>query len=137
MSFRFEKLTTKAQQAIAYAQNKASVLGNPEITPVHLLASLLEETDGIVAPLLEKIDAPVQQLSSMVETEQKRQDSSDCRAEKPDSRTTKRQIRDPNCPHSGITANADAVRRTKPLITRRDQAILPSSGRPLGECRFI
>lgn len=76
MSFRFEKLTTKAQQAIAYAQNKASVLGNPEITPVHLLASLLEETDGIVAPLLEKIDAPVQQLSSMVETELERIPSS-------------------------------------------------------------
>ena len=76
MSFRFEKLTTKAQQAIAYAQNKASVLGNPEITPVHLLASLLEETDGIVAPLLEKIDAPVQQLSNMVETELERIPSS-------------------------------------------------------------
>lgn len=76
MSFRFEKLTTKAQQAIAYAQNKASVLGNPEITPVHLLASLLEETDGIVAPLLEKIDAPVQQLSIMVETELERIPSS-------------------------------------------------------------
>ncbi len=83
MSFRFEKLTTKAQQAIAYAQNKASVLGNPEITPVHLLASLLEETDGIVAPLLEKIDAPVQQLSSMVETELERIPSSTS-ANKPD-----------------------------------------------------
>ena len=62
MSFRFEKLTTKAQQAIAYAQNKASVMGHPEITPLHLMTSLLEETDGIVAPLLEKIDAPAKQL---------------------------------------------------------------------------
>ncbi len=76
MSFRFEKLTTKSQQAISYAQNKASVLGNPEITPVHLLASLLEETDGIVAPLLEKIDAPIQQLTNMVETELERIPSS-------------------------------------------------------------
>ncbi|MCP4773885.1 MAG: ATP-dependent chaperone ClpB [Planctomycetaceae bacterium] len=76
MSFRFEKLTTKAQQAIAYAQNKASVMGHPEITPVHLMASLLEETDGIVAPLLEKMNAPIQQLADMVETELKRIPSS-------------------------------------------------------------
>ncbi|MGI9495229.1 MAG: ATP-dependent chaperone ClpB [Mariniblastus sp.] len=69
MSFRFEKLTTKAQQAIAYAQNKASVMGHPEITPLHLMTSLLEETDGIVAPLLEKIDAPAKQLIDMVESE--------------------------------------------------------------------
>ena len=76
MSFRFEKLTTKAQQAIAYAQNKASVMGHPEITPVHLMASLLEETDGIVAPLLEKMNAPIQQLADMVGTELKRIPSS-------------------------------------------------------------
>ncbi|MDB4396247.1 ATP-dependent chaperone ClpB [bacterium] len=76
MSFRFEKLTTKAQQAIAYAQNKASVKGHPEITPVHLMISLLEETDGIVAPLLEKIDAPIKQLVDMVETELNRIPSS-------------------------------------------------------------
>ena len=76
MSFRFEKLTTKAQQAIAYAQNKASVMGHPEITPVHLMASLLEETDRIVAPLLEKINAPIQQLAEMVDTELKRIPSS-------------------------------------------------------------
>lgn len=76
MSFRFEKLTTKAQQAIAYAQNKASVMGHPEITPLHLMNSLLEETDGIVAPLLEKIDAPAKQLVDMVESEIKRIPSS-------------------------------------------------------------
>jgi ATP-dependent Clp protease ATP-binding subunit ClpB len=72
MSFRFEKLTTKAQQAVADAQNKASVMGHAEITPIHLLNSLLEETDGIVTPLLEKIDAPLKQLVDMVETEIKR-----------------------------------------------------------------
>ncbi|MDE0937164.1 MAG: ATP-dependent chaperone ClpB [Mariniblastus sp.] len=76
MSFRFEKLTTKAQQAVADAQNKASVMGHAEITPIHLLNSLLEETDGIVTPLLEKIDAPLQQLVDMVETEIKRIPSS-------------------------------------------------------------
>jgi ATP-dependent Clp protease ATP-binding subunit ClpB len=76
MSFRFEKLTTKAQQAVADAQNKASVMGHAEITPIHLLNSLLEETDGIVTPLLKKIDAPLKQLVDMVETEIKRIPSS-------------------------------------------------------------
>ena len=41
MSFRFEKLTTKAQEAIANAQLMAGGKGHAEITPLHLLSSLL------------------------------------------------------------------------------------------------
>ncbi|MDG1874118.1 MAG: Clp protease N-terminal domain-containing protein, partial [Mariniblastus sp.] len=69
MSFRFEKLTTKAQQAIANAQSLAGGKGHPEITPLHLLGSLLEESGGIVVPLLTKTGAPIEQLSQMVEGE--------------------------------------------------------------------
>ena len=69
MSFRFEKLTTKAQEAIANAQTSAGGKGHAEIAPMHLLASLLGETDGIVRPLLEKASAPVDQLVQMVDNE--------------------------------------------------------------------
>ena len=58
MSFRFEKLTAKAQEAIVNAQSLASSKGHPEVTPIHLVSSLLNETDGIVRPLLEKMLQP-------------------------------------------------------------------------------
>jgi ATP-dependent Clp protease ATP-binding subunit ClpB len=69
MSFRFEKLTTKAQQAIANAQTKAGGQGHPEITPLHLLDAMLGESDGIVRPLIEKTGAPLSQLTEMVQSE--------------------------------------------------------------------
>ncbi len=76
MSFRFEKLTTKAQQAVANAQSMAAAKGHAEIGVLHLLSSLLGESDGIVRPLLEKSGAPVQQLNEMVESELDRLPSS-------------------------------------------------------------
>ena len=69
MTFRFEKLTIKAQEAVAGAQSAAQSSGNPEITPLHLLSELLGEKDGIVRPLLEKIGVPVNQLVDMVRSE--------------------------------------------------------------------
>ncbi len=76
MSFRFEKLTAKAQESIANAQNMAGSKGHPEISTLHLLASLLAESDGIVRPVLEKSGAPMDQLSRMVESELSRLPSS-------------------------------------------------------------
>ena len=69
MTFRFEKLTIKGQEAVGRAQTLATQVGNPQIEALHLLASLMEETDGIVHPLLEKIGVNLQQLSSIVESE--------------------------------------------------------------------
>ncbi len=72
MPFRFDKLTIKAQEAVARAQEMAAEAGNPQIEPLHLLASLLrEEGDGIVRPVLEKIGANVTQLERIVEAELK------------------------------------------------------------------
>jgi ATP-dependent Clp protease ATP-binding subunit ClpB len=69
MAFRFEKLTIKAQEAVARAQELAADAGNPQIEPVHLLAALLEESDGIVRPVLDKMGANVAQLEKIVESE--------------------------------------------------------------------
>ncbi|WP_245614405.1 ATP-dependent Clp protease ATP-binding subunit [Actinokineospora inagensis] len=44
--------TTKTQQAISTAAQGASAAGNPDIQPVHLLTALLDQTDGLTAPLL-------------------------------------------------------------------------------------
>src|SRR5947199_10842585 len=51
----FNKLTVKAQEAVAEAQNLARGAGNPEFTPEHLLLALLRQEGGIVAPILNKL----------------------------------------------------------------------------------
>jgi ATP-dependent Clp protease ATP-binding subunit ClpB len=55
MAIRWEKFTVKAQEAVQRGNDLASEHGNPELLPVHLLAALLEDKEGIVLPVLEKI----------------------------------------------------------------------------------
>ena len=69
MAFRFDKLTTKAQGLVAEAQSQASAAGNPEIDPLHLLAAMLSESDGITRPLLAKINVDATQISKLVASE--------------------------------------------------------------------
>jgi ATP-dependent Clp protease ATP-binding subunit ClpB len=49
--------TTKTQQAISSAVQAATVAGNPDVGPVHLLGALLAQADGLTAPLLEAVGA--------------------------------------------------------------------------------
>ncbi len=69
MAFRFEKLTVKAQEAVAGAQSRAAELGNPDLDTLHVLATLLAESDGIVVPLLKKMGVALAQLRSMTDKE--------------------------------------------------------------------
>ncbi|MHC4402468.1 MAG: ATP-dependent chaperone ClpB [Planctomycetota bacterium] len=69
MAFRLDKLTIKAQEAVARAQSAAADRGHPEIDPLHLLAALLGETDGVTGPVLERIGANRAQLDRIVESE--------------------------------------------------------------------
>ena len=55
MAIRWDKFTVKAQEAVQRANELASEHGNPELMPVHILAALLEDREGIVPPILEKI----------------------------------------------------------------------------------
>ena len=55
MPIRWDKFTIKAQEAIQAANDLASQHGNPELLPVHLLTALLEDHEGIVVPVLERI----------------------------------------------------------------------------------
>jgi ATP-dependent Clp protease ATP-binding subunit ClpB len=55
MAIRWEKLTVKAQEAVQGGNDLASEHGNPELLPLHLLAALLEDKEGIILPVLEKI----------------------------------------------------------------------------------
>ena len=69
MAFRFDKLTVKAQEAVADAQNRALSLGNPDLDTLHLLEALLKQSDGVVVPLLKKLGVSVEQLHSLAGNE--------------------------------------------------------------------
>jgi ATP-dependent Clp protease ATP-binding subunit ClpB len=69
MTFQFDKLTTKAQEALAAAQGIAGANQNPEIGPLHLLQALLSESDGLIQPLLKKAGVPSEQLDKIVASE--------------------------------------------------------------------
>ena len=69
MAFRFDKFTIKAQEAVQAAVELAGNRGNPQVTPVHLLSTLLGEREGIVRPLLEKIGTDRGHLERIVEAE--------------------------------------------------------------------
>ena len=69
MAFRFEKLTVKAQEAVQRAQQTAEDFGQQEIKPLHLLKALLDEEQGVVKPLIQKIGANLSQLQKMVDDE--------------------------------------------------------------------
>jgi ATP-dependent Clp protease ATP-binding subunit ClpB len=69
MAFRFDKFTIKAQEAVQSAVELAASRGNPQVTPVHLLHTLVAERDGIVRPLLDKIGVDRAQLERIIEAE--------------------------------------------------------------------
>ena len=62
MSIQFDKLTVKAQQAVQRAQQLAGDHGHQQLAALHLLTALLEEEQGIIRPVLQKIGASPDQL---------------------------------------------------------------------------
>ena len=76
MSFQFERLTTKAREALSSAQMTASAKGHVEISTVHLLNGLINEQGGVVKPLLAAIGTPTEQLQSILDSELSRLPSS-------------------------------------------------------------
>ncbi|MGZ5332651.1 MAG: ATP-dependent chaperone ClpB [Solirubrobacterales bacterium] len=50
-----DRFTVKAQEAVAGAQRLASEGSNPEVAPAHLLLVLLEQDEGLVVPILQRV----------------------------------------------------------------------------------
>lgn len=69
MAIRFDKFTLKAQEAVQNAQSICMDAGNPQLSPLHLLAALLRESEGVVKPLFDKIGANRSQISELVNSE--------------------------------------------------------------------
>jgi ATP-dependent Clp protease ATP-binding subunit ClpB len=67
MAIRWEKFTVKSQEAVQAASQLATENGNPEILPLHLLSALIDDTDGIIVPVLEKVGVPTAQLRNKIQ----------------------------------------------------------------------
>jgi len=66
MAIRWDKFTLKSQEAIQKAGALANENGQPEVLPMHLLMALVEDKEGIIVPLLQKIGVPTEQMLSSV-----------------------------------------------------------------------
>jgi ATP-dependent Clp protease ATP-binding subunit ClpB len=62
MAIRWDKFTLKSQEAIQQASSLANEHGQPEVVPMHLLMALLEDKEGIIVPLLQKVGIPTEQM---------------------------------------------------------------------------
>jgi len=62
----FNKFTLKSQEAVQNAQEIASSYSNQAIEPEHLLAALVQDSEGIVVPLLQKIGGNLNYLKIKV-----------------------------------------------------------------------
>jgi len=91
---RFDRLTTKSQEALAGAQERASRAGNPEIEPEHLLAELIEQKEGAVRPVLEASGASPDSLKRVVEARVKQLPKMSGAKQEPALSATLRQILD-------------------------------------------
>jgi ATP-dependent Clp protease ATP-binding subunit ClpB len=66
---RFEKMTVKAQEALQSAQEVAARHENQQVEPLHLLAALVSQPDGVVPPLLARLGIRTEMLSQEIERE--------------------------------------------------------------------
>jgi ATP-dependent Clp protease ATP-binding subunit ClpB len=66
---KFDKLTLKAQEALATAQQIAMAKSHTVLSPLHLLSAVCSDESGIVIMILKKIGANVSRLKNMIESE--------------------------------------------------------------------
>ncbi len=72
---RPERFTTKVQEALQGAQELASKYGHQEMNNEHVLASFVQQKDGLVLPLLEKVGATPATVQREIEAFLKRRPS--------------------------------------------------------------
>jgi len=64
---RLDKLTVKTQEAVQAALDIATRQGNQALEPEHLLLALVQQDDGVVRPLLQKLGAAPDKVANELE----------------------------------------------------------------------
>ena len=63
----FDKFTVKMQNALEAAVQKAESAGHSEVAPAHMILALLEQKDGVLRPLFEKLGVSSESVSEAME----------------------------------------------------------------------
>jgi len=66
---RFDKMTVKAQEALQESQEIAARHENQSVEPLHLLAALVQQPEGVVPPLLARLGIRSELLTQDIERE--------------------------------------------------------------------
>jgi len=61
-----EKLTIKAREAITEAVNTASAAGNPEVSPLHIMAALLNDSSGTIPGVINRLGVQLTGLNHSI-----------------------------------------------------------------------
>ncbi len=69
---RLDKFTIKSQEALQDAQQRAESMEQQEVSPEHLLLSLLSQEGGVVSPILQRIGVNTRLLKGQIEDALKR-----------------------------------------------------------------
>ncbi len=64
---RFDRLTIKSQEALQTAQDFASQVKSPDVNVEHLLLALIDQPEGVITPIFQKIGADVQTIRAEVD----------------------------------------------------------------------
>ncbi|HMW91408.1 MAG TPA: Clp protease N-terminal domain-containing protein, partial [Candidatus Obscuribacter sp.] len=57
-----DRFTNKAQEAVTGCRNLLSRFAHSQVTPEHLLLSIMEQKDGLAAKIVEKLDVKPQKI---------------------------------------------------------------------------
>ncbi len=65
---RFDKMTLKSQEAVQEAQRLAESRGHQQMEPLHLAKALLDQQEGVVRPILQKLGVQPNALLAEIES---------------------------------------------------------------------
>ncbi len=77
---RLDKLTTKAQEALATSQQAAAAAGHATVGTLHLLDALLAQEGGLVPPILDRAGLPGKRAADVASGELSRLPTQSCQA---------------------------------------------------------
>ncbi|MBM3702408.1 MAG: ATP-dependent chaperone ClpB, partial [Actinobacteria bacterium] len=63
---QIDKFTIKAQEILSQAQRIASENGHQSIDDIHLMSAMLQQKDGIIIPMLKKLEVNIDDFSSKI-----------------------------------------------------------------------
>ena len=64
---QIDKFTIKAQEILSQAQRIASENGHQSIDDIHLMSAVLKQKDGIIIPMLKKLEVNIDDFSSKID----------------------------------------------------------------------